>query len=373
MKEVCVISTAHYTFDPRIFYRESAALVEAGYDVTFVTHHDRDTVQEGIQIRSLGTAESRTDRWRDILSAYRTARDVDADVYHFHDPELIPVGRRLARTTDARVIYDVHEDYDTVIRRRDWIPDPVSLPLSKLFPAVQSAASSPFDAIIAATDWIEDDFVERGHEPVQLVRNFPRIEDIDLNGEAKTPEADLTLVYVGSFGGNHGLLRMIDLVEALRDRDVDAELWVIGEFSKPSFEATVRRRIETSPHGEWIKLFGYINYTDMFAYLNRADMGLALVDSELYEYCVPNKVFEYMAAKLPVMVPDVEGMRRYLDDACGFRVDVDDTTGQAGILERAAGDEIDLEEMGERGRERVEEAYSWEKEKEHLLSLYEQL
>ncbi|MFC4451025.1 glycosyltransferase family 4 protein [Halorussus aquaticus] len=370
MTTVCILSTAHYTFDPRIFYRESKALADAGYDVTFVTHHPEDETQKGIRIRSLGSADTRTERWVDVWSAYRVATELNADVYHFHDPELVPVGILLKLTTDAKVVYDVHEDYDTVITRRDWIPDPVSVPLAKLFPFVQSAFSQPFDAIVPATDWIEDQFTERGHENVHLIRNFPRIGDITISDPPVEPRADLTMVYVGSFGGNHGLMRMIDLVEETRERGIDSELWVIGGFNKPSFEANVNDRLERSAHGDRVQLLGYVDYEDIFSYLSTADLGLALADKELYEYCVPNKVFEYLAASTPVMVTDTVGMRRYLPDDCGFRVDASNTSGQADIVERFTGNVEGLHKMGENGRDRVKSEYCWDQEKERLLDLY---
>lgn len=371
MTKVCVISTAHYTFDPRIFYRELTALADAGYDVTFVTHHEEDVQKNQIRVRSIGSADSRIERWTDLWSAYESAVDVDADVYHFHDPELIPVGILLKLTTDAKVVYDVHEDYDTVIMRRDWIPSSVSYPLSKLFPYVQSLSSRPFDAIVAATDWIRDEFEELGHQNVHLIRNFPRISDIDISEPPIQAEAEITMVYVGSFGGNHGLMRMIDLLEETRERGVDTELWVIGGFKKPAFEAKVDGRLQESNHDEYVRLLGYVDYEDMFSYLSGADIGLALADKQLYEYCVPNKVFEYLAASIPVMVTDTTGMRRYLPDDCGFRVDETNTSEQADIIERFAGDTASLNEMGENGRKIVESEYCWEQEKEKLIRLYD--
>jgi glycosyltransferase involved in cell wall biosynthesis len=368
-----VISTAHYTFDPRIFYRESTALADAGYDVTFVTHHDKDVNKNKIQIQSIGSADSRLERWLDIWAAYKSAVDIDADVYHFHDPELIPVGVLLKLTTNAKVVYDVHEDYDTVIMRRDWIPSLVSYPLAKLFPYVQSLSSRPFDAIIAATDWIQEEFEDLGHQNVHLIRNFPRISDIEISEPPIEAEAEITMVYVGSFGGNHGLMRMIDLLEETRERDVDTELWVIGGFKKPEFETKVNERLRESDYEERIRLLGYVDYEDMFSYLSEADIGLALVDKELYEYCVPNKVFEYLAASIPVMVTDTTGMRQYLPDNCGFRVDEMSTSDQADLIERFAGDTDSLAEMGNKGRKHVESEYCWEKEKERLVRLHDYL
>lgn len=119
------LTTAHSSTDVRIFKKEAVSLANAGFDVHLIAHNAPDEPMDGVSFSSLGTVSSRTDRWSNIPRATRIAKSTDASVYHFHDPELLPVGAYLSQATDSAVVYDVHEDFGRVARMRDWIPNRV--------------------------------------------------------------------------------------------------------------------------------------------------------------------------------------------------------------------------------------------------------
>jgi Glycosyltransferase Family 4 len=111
---VCHITTAHPVDDHRILHKECVSLRDAGYDVTLIAPRERGGVVAGIPVVALpGTARNRFERMlRRPPAAYRAALGLDADLYHFHDPEFLPWGVRLARA-GKRVVYDAHEDVPT--------------------------------------------------------------------------------------------------------------------------------------------------------------------------------------------------------------------------------------------------------------------
>jgi len=110
----CVVhvTTVHHVYDPRILYKQCHSLKEAGYTVHLIAQHTRTEVLNGVHIEALPVVGK---SWRVRLGlqslAYKKARALDADLYHFHDPELIPLAYAVKRATGARVIYDMHEDY----------------------------------------------------------------------------------------------------------------------------------------------------------------------------------------------------------------------------------------------------------------------
>ncbi|NLM38812.1 MAG: glycosyltransferase family 4 protein, partial [Firmicutes bacterium] len=104
--KVCILTTVHPPFDTRIFHKQAKTLVQAGYDVTLIAQHERDEVVDGVKIIALPKPRNRLSRmfgltWR----AFRLALRQRADVYHFHDPELLPNGVLLRLFTRAKVIY----------------------------------------------------------------------------------------------------------------------------------------------------------------------------------------------------------------------------------------------------------------------------
>ena len=108
--KVVHVSTVHPPFDSRIFYKECRTLVKNGHDVVLVVQHDRDEIVDKVRIRSVSKSANRLERiFRTTWKIYKTCLEEDASIYHFHDPEFIPVAL-LLRTKGRKVIYDVHEN-----------------------------------------------------------------------------------------------------------------------------------------------------------------------------------------------------------------------------------------------------------------------
>jgi len=120
MKKICIITTVHQPLDTRIFYHEAVSLKKY-YSVVLVSTTGKDFSKQGIEIKGLGVVKNRFSRFTKMFSALSRALEEKADVYHFHDLELIPMGLFL-RLLGKRVIYDVHENNPEYILDKDWIP-----------------------------------------------------------------------------------------------------------------------------------------------------------------------------------------------------------------------------------------------------------
>lgn len=373
MTSVCILTTVHPTSDQRIFRKQARALVENGFDVTAIAHHERTEYRDGVRVLSLGESDSRIDRWRHIYNAYRTAARLDADVYHFHDPELLPVGALLARRTDGAVIYDAHEYYPDAIYMREWIPKPVRLPLSRAFPHIESAFARQLDAIVTADEPTAEAFRDRGHERVVTIRNFPRTESVSIE-PAVERDHELLLSYVGQLSPERGLFRMLRLIARLRETtDTDVGLWLLGGFKNDETERRAREFIAEHDLKERVRLFGRVEYEEVVSILAATDAGLVLLDTERCRRNVPTKLFEYMLAGLPVVATRGRSVQRYLDDDLGVFVPEDDTERQAAVVAELLEDGGRRTEMGERAAGTARTEYAWEREAERLVGLYEEL
>lgn len=370
---VAHLTTAHSAFDTRIFHKEAQTLADAGYDVSLVAHHETDETVEGVRIESLGASDGRLERWQSIPDAYRTAKALSADVYHFHDPELLPVGVALSQRTDARIVYDVHENYGNVLSSREWLPGPVRPVLSRAFPAIQSTVARRFDALVAATDWIADPLKRRGHSPLITLRNFPTIEQMSVSDVSVQRDHEHVLTYVGGLAEVRGIYRMLRVTTRLRDRGHDVGLWLLGAFQSDETERRARTYIAENELDDHVRLFGYVDYEDIIGYLSQADVGLALVDREHYRGGIPTKLFEYMYAGLPIVVTQIDATNQYLPDDCGITVPQSDTEAHADAVETLLDDPDRRETANKRGPEHVRTKYCWEVESERLLDLYDSL
>ncbi|MET0319494.1 MAG: glycosyltransferase, partial [Duganella sp.] len=116
MVRVCHLSSVHRGLDIRIYRKQCVSLAAAGFDVHLVIAATPAQVAEataaGVTVHALPGADG-AGRLRRVLRqgwrCYRMAAALDADLYHFHDPELIPYGL-LLRRRGTQVIYDLHED-----------------------------------------------------------------------------------------------------------------------------------------------------------------------------------------------------------------------------------------------------------------------
>ena len=119
--KVVHMTSVHNPFDVRIFHKECKSLYKAGFNVSLVAQHDKDEVVDGIKILSVPKAKNRFCRMvKTTWQVFRRAVKEKASVYHFHDPELIPLGL-LLKLLGKKVIYDIHEDYVTSIKIKEYL------------------------------------------------------------------------------------------------------------------------------------------------------------------------------------------------------------------------------------------------------------
>lgn len=91
MIRVCHMTSAHSPWDTRIFHKECVSLAQAGYEV-YLIQRGESHEQAGIHVIGVGQPTGgRLSRMTAFSKkVYETALALDADIYHFHDPELIP-------------------------------------------------------------------------------------------------------------------------------------------------------------------------------------------------------------------------------------------------------------------------------------------
>ena len=111
MARVVHLTSAHPRDDIRVFLKECRSLARHGHEVTLVVADGRgDESRDGVTIADVGCSAGRLDRmFKTTQRVYRKAVELDADVYHLHDPELMPTGLRLKRR-EKKVVFDAHED-----------------------------------------------------------------------------------------------------------------------------------------------------------------------------------------------------------------------------------------------------------------------
>jgi glycosyltransferase involved in cell wall biosynthesis len=365
---VAILSSVHPPFDTRIFQKQARSLARAGYDVTLVVPCERDETVDGVKLRALSRPGN---RFRRMLAAprqvLREALRIGADVYHFHDPELIPVGLVL-KALGRRVIYDVHEDVPKSILGKTYLPRPLVRPLAGLSRLVEQAASRAFDLIVLARDDIADSFGR--HPRTLLIRNYPSRASFPDVSRVARGDGDFLVAYSGGLTPGRGAVEMVDALALVPER-CHARMVIFGKFWPDDLEARIRSR----PGFARVDYRGWVAYETLSAELARADAGLVcFLPEPNHVNAGPTKLFEYMAAGLPVIASDFPMWREVVEgNECGLCVDPSDPSAIAEAITRLADDPARRAEMGANGRRAVERLYNWEAEAGRLLEAYARL
>jgi glycosyltransferase involved in cell wall biosynthesis len=220
-------------------------------------------------------------------------------------------------------------------------------------------------AIVAATPQIATRFPQ---EKCTLVQNFPALEELGGINTADYVNRPPLVVYVGSLAAERGLMEMLAAFRRLPQRD--AELEIAGAFPDA---VTERQARSVAPNN--VRLLGPQDRSNVRSLLARSRAGLALLHPiTAYKDAQPLKLFEYMAAGLPVIASDFPYWRSMLEPHnCALFVDPLAPAQIAEAVQWVIANPQVAHEMGARGRRAVYEKYNWSPERDRLLGLYAQL
>jgi len=367
-RRVAVLSSVHLPFDTRIFQKQARALAAGGYDVTLVVPHSRDETVDGVKLRALPRPGSRLRRM--LAGPPRVLREalrLRADVYHFHDPELIPVGLIL-KALRKRVIYDVHEDVPKSILGKPYLSPAAVRPLAAASRVVEQVASRAFDLVVLARDDIAESF--RHHPRTLLIRNYPSRTAFPAVARVERGDGEFLIAYSGGLTLGRGAEQMVEALVRIPER-VKARLVIFGKFGPAALEDQLRAH----PGFARVDYRGWVAYETLPAQLARADAGIVCFQPEPNNVNAgPTKLFEYMACGLPVVASNFPLWREVIEGHdCGICVDPTDPAAIAAALTHLADDPARRRSMGENGRRAVLQVYNWEAEAERLLQSYDRL
>ncbi len=371
---VCIISTVHPWNDPRIFWKQSRTLVEAGYRVHLVVCDEEGEYRGPIQLHRLPKTSYRCLRLsRAAWLAYRKAKRISGSIVHIHDPELLPVGL-LLKLQGRIVIYDVHEDLPKQILDKTWIPRNLRRPVAWLANKAEGIVARRLDAVIAATPKIQLWFPTRrqlhhyrqpGTRRAVVVGNFPRLEDFSDPGDPWT-ERPLRVCYVGVIAQPRGIFEMLRSVS-----QTPARLVLAGRFDSK----LLRQQCLRESGWDCVDDLGILEPQQVAALLRESRIGLCLLHGiPKYLDALPTKVFEYMAAGLPVVASPLPALREIVEGSGGgICVNPDQPQEVAAAIRHLLENPQEAQAMGQKGMAAVAQRYHWSQEAAKLRTLYREL
>lgn len=287
-----------------------------------------------------------------------------ADVFHSHDLNTLYVGHVCKRRRPgAKLVYDSHELATERNRMGFWWRTWATWNERRWLPSADAL-------IVASPSWIDHLRNKYGRvpNPATTVINVPerrRPRPRNLRAELGIPPQPAILLYQGSIQENRGIEPAIDAVTLLDD----AVLVVVGYgYHRPTLEAMVAKR----GVGDRVKFFGPIPNEELLDWTAAADIGMCnIVNSSLSYYTsLPNKLFEYLMAGIPVIGSDSPEIGRVVaETGAGEVCDPVDPEAIAAAARKILADPTPYREAARRATER----YHWAIEAEKLRGVYEEL
>jgi len=234
--------------------------------------------------------------------------------------------------------------------------------------SLEGLAASSVDAVIVATPAIARRFPAG---KALIVRNYPILDEWVSAGDANTyAERPPLVAYVGKIEGVRGPTEMVEAIRII-DGVPGIRLALAGDFAPAELESELR----SLSGWERVDRMGFLSRSDLGLLLARCRIGLVLLHpAPNHIEAQPNKLFEYMAAGLPVVASDFPLWRDLIEGlGCGLVVNPLDPGEIAGAISILLEDPLRAEAMGRRGKEAIAAKYNWNIEARDFLNLYGQI
>lgn len=367
MVRICHMTCVHQRYDTRVFQKECKSLAANGFDVSLIVADGKgDEVKDGVKIFDIGS--NKVSRWKRMTKitnlVKKKAIELDCDVYHFHDPELMFTGLALHRR-GKKVIVDMHEDHPSYIAEAGYIP--ARKLVAFFYEKLENYAVKRFVGVVT-TRQIINDRLDKYNSHIQLITNFPRLEK-DYKGHAESGEN--VLVFAGAVvdSWRHKLI-----IEAIEDID-NIKYLLAGPVSD-----SYLNELKGLKGWSKVEFLGEVPYSKVCDMYEQASMGIAV-----YHYCnnmggkegnlANTKMFEFMNFGLPFICTDFRLWKQIVEqeEHCGICVNPYSKDEIKNAINYLIEHPEERRQMGENARRAAVQTYNWECQEKLLINFYNEI
>lgn len=364
---VCHVTSLHKANDGRIFQRYCISLTKK-YEVYLVAPNTETRVENGVHIVgvTLPTINQRLQRLLKLKRLLQPLFEIDADIYHFHDPELMNLGLKLKKR-GKKIIFDSHEDVLNQIQNKSYIPKPLRKIVASFYGLHERRCLCHYDAIVSVTGFIVNRLKAINLNTYQIT-NYPIVKERPLIKRSW----DRIVCFAGLLSEDWMLSHIVNVLPA-----VNANMLMAGFYATEEFLDQLRCL------NGWnnVEFFGTLPHDDVLGLYNRASIGMAIES-----YTNPNvgykvgslgvtKIPDYMASGLPVIVSNSEVwgsiVRNY---RCG--IVINDPTNEeeiASAISYILDNPEEAKRMSENALIATNEVFNWGTQEKIVFDMYKGL
>jgi glycosyltransferase involved in cell wall biosynthesis len=362
------MSSVHTRYDTRIFLKECSSLALVNnYNVNLIVADGKgDEIKNDVHIYDMGKPGGRLSRViKTTKLVLNKAIELDSDIYHFHDPELIPTGMRLVKL-GKRVIFDVHENIAEQIQWKSYLPRPLRLLLSAIYKLYERRFVKSLVLILAENSYAEH--FKKITKNYTIVLNMPQtglLERFVTNNRDK-----VEFFYIGGISEIRGVYLLLDALSILRRGGITFKMHFVGSSYGVEINMEKYEEIKTD-----IIFHGALELSEGYKISNNCMIGLSILKPiGNYVTSYSTKIFEYMAIKLPVITSNFPLYQEVVGKFnCGICVDPMNPQDIANAMQYIIDNPEIARLMGKNGKQAIEHKYNWDIEQNKLFDVYDNL
>ncbi|MBP2144644.1 glycosyltransferase involved in cell wall biosynthesis [Methanofollis sp. W23] len=372
-----MLTTVHAPFDDRIFHKEAKSLAKV-YDVVLIAPSDEviNTRIDGVRVITVKKPKDKLlhplTLWRVFIAGLKQ----DCDVYHCHEPSSLLVATMLKFIRRKKIIYDVHEYYPSIIAG-DLLFPPIIRPfIHRIADIGETLMARCADAIIIVRDDLKKRFSTVSNRDVETIFVYPDSRlflEIERSPALYSPRS---VIYEGGVDiRKRGLDKYLYALKSLSKKYPDIIFKIVGVIPGSDLEwanqFVMRNGLESN-----FDVHDWVNYADVPKYLVNSGVGVILFQPVSYNNImgIPNKLFDYMAAGIPVVASNNPNISRIVEDSnCGILVDPMDDHMIADAIDYLFENPDVARQFGKNGRDAIKTKYNWINMEKKLLGLYKKI
>jgi glycosyltransferase involved in cell wall biosynthesis len=360
-------TSAHSRYDIRIFVKMCKSLADYGNRITLIVADGLGNEKiDGIEIFDVGKEKN---RWRRFiytpLKIYQKLKQLNADIVHMHDPDMLLVGLQIKKL-GVKVIFDSHELVRDQILMKHYLPRHIRKFISLFYSIIEKIVCSRLDAIICATQAIDKHFRQFAKRSV-VVSNYPIVGEL-YTYEQKERHSSI-IIYAGVITEERGILEFLDALSICK---CEVTLKLYGRFGDKKVERSVR---DHPNYEKYVEYGGEIGRSELAKEFSTASCGIVTFKPyPNHIEAMPNKLFEYMSAGLPVMASNFPLWQSIITaEDCGLTVDPCSASDIAQKIDHVVSRPDLVQQWGFNGQQAVRDRFNWDKQYKVLCDTYREI
>ncbi|MHA1223675.1 MAG: glycosyltransferase [Candidatus Heimdallarchaeaceae archaeon] len=333
-KNICMIVLSHYEGDPRV-KREAKSLIKNGYNLYCISLRKKGEPKErdvdGVKVIKIM-------KWLQkfpqgsifrylfgftffIIDSFFTLLKLNLcgvkfDVLHFHNPpdHLVFIGIFHRLFKRSKIILDRHESFalqvlgNLNIQRQGFLYN-----LLKFYEKINCMIANA--VILVNRMELEDLEAMLPNKSIFLVRNSLDIENIKIHEDIETKEDNyFTVLYQGYIAKKRDLNTVVEAIKIADESIPKLRCLILGDGE---YLENLKILVKEKGIEDLIEIRGWVDSSIVIKEIKKADVCLiTLTDTPAYRRATPNKLFEYMYFKKPIIAANFEYLKELSEDTC---------------------------------------------------------